>query len=211
LATLAVLARVLDPAATVAAPPLAGIDFLCHRELSLTRMEERRSGNVPHVNRRLLAIYLNDHLAGATLAVHVIRRGLKADPDHPIAPVLQEVLQDVEEDRATLIRFMEVLGISRSPAKAGAAWIAERVGRLKLNGQVVRRSPLSRLEELEVLILGIQGKRRLWTTLARLDLPPEVGGELDRLVSRADAQTERLEARWASAVREALGGDRLSA
>jgi hypothetical protein len=163
------------------------------------------------VDRRFLSIYLNDHLAGATLAMQVIRRGVNGDRDHPNAPVLRKLLQDVEEDRATLIRFMERLKVPRSPAKARAAWIAERIGRLKLNGQVVGRSPLSRLEELEFLILGVQGKRRLWTSLARLDPPEEMADDLDRLISRADSQIESLEERWASTVTEALGAGRLSA
>jgi hypothetical protein len=173
-------------------------------------MVRHRCGNEPHVNRRFLSIYLNDHLAGATLAMQVIRRGVGADRDHPNAPVLRELLRDVEEDRAALVRFMEAVRVPRSPAKVRAAWIAERVGRLKLNGRVVGRSPLSRLEELEFLMLGVQGKRRLWQTLARLDPPEELSGDVERLIARADSQLERLEERWASTIQEALG-DRLDA
>jgi hypothetical protein len=45
--------------------------------------------------------------------------------------------------------------------------IAERVGRLKSNGRIVRRSPLSSLLELEMLRLAVEGKAACWRTLAR--------------------------------------------
>jgi hypothetical protein len=157
------------------------------------------------VNRRLLSIYLNDHLAGATVGAHVIRRGLKADGDHPVAPFLRRLLNEVEEDRATLVRFMEVLRVPRSAPKSAIAWAGEKVGRLKLNGRLVGRSPLSRQEELEFLILGVQGKRRLWTALSRLSPPEVIGSELDGLIARADSQLAGLEEHWDAAVREALG------
>ena len=38
------------------------------------------------------------------------------------------------------------------------AWSAEKFGRLKLNGQLSGYSPLSRLEELEILALVAEGK-----------------------------------------------------
>ena len=54
--------------------------------------------------------------------------------------------------------------------------MAEKLGRLKPNGQILGYSPLSRLVELETLALGITGKRSLWEALlgvadedARLD------------------------------------------
>jgi hypothetical protein len=168
-------------------------------------MDPELSGNEPSVNRRLLSIYLNDHLAGATLGVHLIRRGLKGDPDHPTAPFLRELLAEVEADRRTLIRFMEQLRIPRSPAKVAAAWVGERVGRLKLNGRLMRRSPLSRLEELEFLIIGVQGKRQLWLALSRLDAPGAIRAELDGLLARADSQLKSLEDHWGTAVHGAFG------
>ena len=43
---------------------------------------------------------------------------------------------------------MDDLGVG-SRAKDGAAWVAEKLGRLKTNGQLTGYSPLSRLVELE--------------------------------------------------------------
>jgi hypothetical protein len=47
-------------------------------------------------------------------------------------------------------------------------WFAvadERLGRLKLNGRLLAYSPLSRFEELDFLIMGIDGNKTLWVNL----------------------------------------------
>jgi hypothetical protein len=61
---------------------------------------------------------------------------------------------------------MHRLGIRINPVKIGLAVGAERLGRLKLNGRLGTYSPLSRFMELDVLAMGIEGKKLLWTTCA---------------------------------------------
>jgi hypothetical protein len=115
---------------------------------------------------RLLAIYLNDHLAGATVGVELARRLRSSNADDPaMADPLGEVCSEIETDRATLEHVMERLGVRRRRVKAAGAWTAEKLGRLKLNGQLTGYSPLSRLVELELLYIGITGKLRLWKAL----------------------------------------------
>jgi hypothetical protein len=63
---------------------------------------------------------------------------------------------------------MAALGISVRHYKVYAAWIGEKVGRLKFNGHLTSRSPLSGLEELEMLRLGVEGKAAGWRTLRTL-------------------------------------------
>ncbi len=53
---------------------------------------------------------------------------------------------------------MEKLQVKRDHLKVLAGWVAEKLGRLKPNGQLLGYSPLSRLVELEALALGITGK-----------------------------------------------------
>lgn len=60
---------------------------------------------------------------------------------------------------------MRRLGFSPRTPKALIAVVAERVGRLKLNGRILRRSPLSRFEELDFIVMGIDGKVVLWQNL----------------------------------------------
>ena len=55
----------------------------------------------------------------------------------------------------------------RTPSrmKVGMVRMAELVGRLKLNGRLFERSPLSSVVELETLVVGVRGKEALWTAL----------------------------------------------
>ena len=90
---------------------------------------------------------------------------------------------------------MRRLGIRMNPVKIGLALGAERLGRLKLNGRLGTYSPLSRFVELDVLAMGIEGKKLLWTTLRDLaDLDsrlPDV--DFDNLIERAERQRADLE------------------
>lgn len=140
------------------------------------------------MNDRLVAIYLNDHLAGATAGLELARRLLKSNRGTHLEDSLEALVAEVEEDLRTLEGIMEDLAVGRSSFKQGAAWLGEKVARLKLNGAVFDRSPLSQLIELEALSLGIEGKRGLWQTL-RTSLADGISGvDLDDLIGRADAQ-----------------------
>ena len=62
---------------------------------------------------------------------------------------------------------------------------------MKLNGRILRRSPLSDLLELETLVVGITGKQALWISLR--DVPAIRGEELDQLLERAAEQKRVVE------------------
>jgi hypothetical protein len=143
----------------------------------------------------LLAIYLNDHLAGATLGVELARRLRASNREDPeFGPVLAEVCTEIEADRKALKAAMDRLGVAQSKLKPIAAILGERVGRLKLNGQLRGYSPLSRLDELELLQIGVSGKRRLWRALEHTHAEEFAEFGLDALAERATGQLRRLEA-----------------
>jgi hypothetical protein len=142
-----------------------------------------------------LGIYLNDHLAGATVGVEIARRVRGSNEDDPVfGPPLSEICAEVEADRETLKAVMDQLGIGQSRVKPLAATIGERLGRLKLNGQLRGYSPLSRLDELEILQIGVAGKRRLWRALEHTHAEDLSAFELGALAERATDQLRRLEA-----------------
>ena len=143
----------------------------------------------------LLAIYLNDHLAGATVGVELARRLRGSNEDDPaFGPVLTEVCAEIEADRETLKAVMDRLGVGQSKLKPLAAILGERLGRLKLNGRLWGYSPLSRLDELELLQIGVVGKRRLWRALEHTHAGDLQRFDLDALAERATGQLKRLEA-----------------
>lgn len=145
----------------------------------------------------LLGVYLNDHLAGSTVGIELAHRLAASARDLPTAAsaVLKQLTADIAQDRTALLEIMIALGLPARRYKVYAAWAAEKVGRLKLNGHLLARSPLSSLEELEMLRLGVEGKGAAWRTLRilaqrdrRLD-----AGRLDELISRAAHQGDLLE------------------
>jgi hypothetical protein len=155
---------------------------------------------------RLLAIYLNDHLAGAALGVELARRLRSSNGGDPeMGEPLAEICVEVESDRETLIRLMERLGIARKAVKPALARVAERLGRLKLNGQLRGYSPLSRVLELEILASGIGGKVQLWNVLEQRFGDSLDGFDFHALAERADHQGLRVEDLHLSAAERALG------
>jgi hypothetical protein len=156
------------------------------------------------IERRLLAIYLHDHLAGATGGVELARRARASNRDGSLGEALEGICAEIEADRATLERVMEQLEVKRNTAKVAGAWAAEKLGRLKLNGRLTGYSPLSRLIELEMLHIGITGKIQLWQALEETQGARLAQFDLPALVERAESQRAAVERLRLDAVREAL-------
>jgi hypothetical protein len=144
---------------------------------------------------KLLSIYLNDHYLGANGGVALARRIAKTHRETGFGPELAQLADDIDDDRATLVSFMKQLGVRAQQWRAPAGAAAEKIARLKLNGHVLSRSPLSSIIELEALLTGVEGKRRLWRTLRHLaeDDQRLDAAELDALIDRSLNQTELLE------------------
>src|SRR6476659_412908 len=123
-----------------------------------------------------LTIYLNDHLAGATAGVELSGR---------IAPDLRP---EIDADRDTLLDVMDRLGVGRDQLKAIAAWSAEHARRLRPGWLL--HDGLGRLEELEIMTLGVTGKLAMWEALrhALAGDPRLAGVDLDVLSARARSQ-----------------------
>ncbi len=158
----------------------------------------------------LLAIYLNDHLAGSTVGVELARRARGANEGTDLGALLDRLVREIEEDRDTLGAVMDAVGAGRDHVKKAAAWVGEKAGRLKLNGQLTGYSPLSRLVELEGLNLGIEGKSRLWAALGELSDARLSSFDFEALVQRAERQRSEVEPFRLEAAREAFGAERPS-
>ena len=158
------------------------------------------------MHQRLLNIYLNDHLAGATAGVELARRCRSSNSGKPLENCLTGLIADIESDRAQLETLMSALGTPQDRFKLKAAWLAEKVDRLKLNGQIKGYSPLSQLIELEGLRVGIEAKRSLWQTLKEVENIDFrlATADLDLLIKRADEQLEAIEPHRTQAARTAF-------
>jgi hypothetical protein len=154
---------------------------------------------------RELGVYLNDHLTGATGGVALARRAAGNSSDRERQAMWKQVGDEIAEDRKALVRVRDLIGARPNPLKYAVAWTAEKLGRMKLNGFLIRQSDLGELLELEMLVIGVTGKLSLWKALDRLDDPRLREFDFEELVERAEAQRRRLEQSRISLIPAALG------
>ena len=139
----------------------------------------------------LLAIYLNDHLAGSAVGIAMARRAHSSNVESEFERPLAVLREEIESDRGSLESVMAELGVARSRIKPVVGWLAEKLGRAKLNGQLRGYSPLSRVVELEGLLLGVTGKLRLWLLLDEL-VGAKAAADFPGLIARAEDQRTRI-------------------
>ena len=117
---------------------------------------------------------------------------------------LARICSEIEADREALVRLMERLEIGRDPVKPALAKIAERLGRLKLNGRIRGYSPLSRVLEIEILSGMVGAKMQFWNALEQSFGESLDGFDFHDLATRADRQGQRLEDLHLAAAQRAL-------
>lgn len=162
-----------------------------------------------NLTRDLMGLYLSDHLTGATAGTNRIERMAADFVDTPVYAELAGLAEGIRANREFLRNLIEDLGFARRPHRQAAAWAVERVGRLKFNGRVLERSPMTMLLEAELMRSGVQGQVGLWETLqehaGELGLDPEV---FSRLIKDTHGMLETLEQIHAYARSRALRDDR---
>ncbi len=146
-------------------------------------------------NDRLLSVYLHDHLAGAAGGVELVRHAAKEHAGTSIGAVLARLADDVEQDRDSLRQVLATLGMQDHHVHEAITWLGEKALRLKPNGQLLGRSPLTSLIELETIRVALEGKRAGWTSLrllaehdSRLNKD-----QLDILIARGIEQADTAE------------------
>ncbi|GAA2021444.1 hypothetical protein GCM10009839_18100 [Catenulispora yoronensis] len=162
------------------------------------------------LNKRFLSIYLNDHLTVATIGRDLARRAIRATHDQDEHNRLRKIGRELAEDAESLREIMRRLEIRVDPIKAFAGWLGEKMGRLKLNGHLLRRSPLSDLVELEAMSTGVSANLAGWSLLREMAAAAEGLDihELDRLIDRAESQLAVLERIRLRVGASALASDR---
>jgi hypothetical protein len=154
-----------------------------------------------------LATYLNDHLGGSATGRELAKRIVANNRGNEYGTVVEQVAREIEEDVHSLLDLMRRLDVQPDRIKEALGWTTEKFGRLKLNGQLLGYSPLSRLLELEGLMLGITGKLAPWQVLRPLfqEDPRLEGFDFARLIERAQEQRRTVDR-----LRRRAGADALS-
>ena len=174
--------------------PLAAAGVVAVAAAAVTYMARpARRASVADGTDQSLPAYLRDHLSGADAAIQVVRRLAATGGGTPDGHLFRELLEEFEQDRATVLSLLTRLGASPlSPKRAaGSAWGM-------LASLVAGGAPgdLSLFRTLEALAVGIQGKRCMWRALQALSATvPSDRETFERLESRALRQWERVEQR----------------
>ena len=153
-----------------------------------------------------LATYLNDHLAGSMAGRDLAEKVAADNEGTALGSFASTLLAAIEEDKATLESLMQRLDVEQAVIKQAAGRLAEKVSLLRLHKMITGKSELSRLMELETLMMGVLGKLALWQTLQELAATEAglAGVDLDRLVARAREQLQGLEDHHRAAATDAF-------
>jgi len=156
---------------------------------------------------KAMAVYLNDHLAGAMLGSDLAEQVRNQNEGTPLGDVMGSIAPQIEEDRQTLIDLMERMGTSKNPVKQATGWVAEKASRVKFSGIVSGEPDQGAFMALESLTLGVEGKASMWKALKEVagEYPPLASTKLEELINRAEAQHGVLERERLAAGRRALG------
>jgi hypothetical protein len=152
-----------------------------------------------------ITTYLQDHLAGAQHAIEL----LKAMRDHfaekPLGKFADQMLVEVEADRAVLASLTERVGVTVGGIKEWGAWLTEKVSRLKLKHG--SSDGLGTFEALEFLVIGIHGKGALWRAMAVVaSFDSRLRGiDFGELIARAERQHQMVEERRLACAQSAFG------
>lgn len=140
-----------------------------------------------------LGTYLNDHLAGSKSAIDLVEAMRKQYAGEPLGQFAGELLGKIREDQDLLRGLAERVGDGSSTLKEMAAWMAEKVSRLKLSH--TDADGLGTFEALEFLALGIHGKLALWRALSVVSEFDErlKGMDFEELAARAESQHADVE------------------
>jgi hypothetical protein len=159
-------------------------------EVSLGRADDTDPTEI--LDGRMLALYLRDH-HGLLVVMGELAGRMSSDgrPDK-LRGFAVELGRAATADRASVEELLRRLDSAPSRMRHAAAWSAEKVGRLKLNGRILRPSPLSGVTELEGCSLLLESTRALWAGLAHLAVGPADAADRARRAERLLEAAERF-------------------
>lgn len=157
---------------------------------------------------KLLKTYLNDHLAGAEAGIQLAEDCLAHNPEGPLSDFLAELVTEIKEDHRVLQDLHDRVPGRENSLKKMMSWMLSKASRLKLENLLLQYTDLTRLEELEGLLLGVRGKLALWEALEAAYASDERFSDVDfqELQRRAQHQLDRIEHHRVNAAKKAFSG-----
>ncbi|RCK69967.1 hypothetical protein DT076_08125 [Desertihabitans brevis] len=151
-----------------------------------------------------LVTYLRNHEAAAGAGRDLFHRAAASHRERPWGADVERLAGDVDSDIEALRQILREVGASPDHLSRTALQLGERVGRLKPNGRVLRRSALSDLVEVEGMLDAVQAKAEGWRALVAAGLSRVGDVDVEALLQRAEDQRERLRGIHARVAAEVL-------
>ncbi len=153
-----------------------------------------------------LTTYMKDHLAGSVAAVELLDHLISSNRGKTHEQFFIQLRQEVGEDQEALRGLLHDLDSDSGALRDMTAFLSEKLARIKLLLEDPSGGQLARLEKLEALALGIDGKRALWQSFLAVagEIPVLRKVDLVRLDKRAGDQRNRVEDLRVEAAREAF-------
>ncbi len=158
------------------------------------------------MNAKHLTSYMKDHFAGSVAAVELLNHLISSHRGKTHGQFFIRLREEVGEDQEVLQGLLHDLGAGGGAVRNTTAFLGVKFARIKLLLEDPSGGQLARLEKLEALALGIEGKRALWQALLAVaeEIPALRKVDLVRLDQRAEDQRGRVEAHRIEAALEAF-------
>ena len=157
------------------------------------------------MNSKHLTNYLKDHFAGSVAAVELLDHLISSYRGHIHEQFFIQLRQEVGEDQDVLSGLLRDLHADPGAVRNTTAFLGEKLAQIKLLLEDPSGGQLARLEKLEALALGIDGKRALWRSLLAIaEIPALQKVDFVKLDQRAEDQRKRVEDHRIEAAREAF-------
>jgi hypothetical protein len=158
------------------------------------------------MNAQHLTNYMKDHFAGSVAAIELLNHLISSNRGKTDEQFFVHLRDEVVEDQEALRGLLHDLDTEGGAIRNTTAFLSEKLARIKLLLENPSGGQLARLEKLEALALGIEGKRTLWSALLAVaeEIPILRQVDFARLGQRADDQRKRVEVRRLEAAREAF-------
>lgn len=174
---------------------------------ALTLLVNDRLHSLPvQTVKQELERYLNDHLAGATGALLVIEHIVSSMEKPEARDFFTGLKDDVQADREFLEEILLSADLEVSNTSKVMGGVTARVGLFKLMWEGLEPGKLGMFEALEMLALGVQGKRLLWLALEEIApyYPQWSGHDFSDLERQAIEQRDGIEQWRLEAARASL-------
>lgn len=117
-----------------------------------------------------LTTYLNDHLALMRGEAELLERVKDENSASPLGESLETFAEAVSRQLDRVRQAIDYAGGSVSSIKQAAAWLGEKLGRLKPNDGIAGYTDLARVVELETLMGLAFSRQTMWAALESIEL-----------------------------------------